>query len=152
MLNPAYTGNLCTAGWYKVAKGGSNGATYDGYLTLNTNQSSQAGYSASYSVKVTRTGWYKIEAYVVNHTAINWSCPTKTISWDTQQAPFRIVHENGTTNIFINQRPYANQFVTVGVYYFVAGKTYSVKVTDLNGESNLSTTISVSTIKISWDH
>ena len=75
-LNPSYTGNLCTAGWLRI-----NGWQSDySYLTLNTNQSGSAEYTATYSVKVDQSGYYKISNWVADHEPITWSCPSKTIS------------------------------------------------------------------------
>ncbi|HXF90949.1 MAG TPA: peptidoglycan DD-metalloendopeptidase family protein [Candidatus Nitrosotenuis sp.] len=146
MLNPSYTGNLCTAGWLRI-----NGWQSDySYLTLNTNQSASAGYTATYSIKVDHDGYYRISNWVANHSPVAWSCPTKTIEWDSSKTPFRVNHANGQSVVYINQSQIADDWATVGQYYFVAGTTYKIIIFDLNTEADLSRTISVGTLRIEY--
>lgn len=145
-LNPSYTGNLCTAGWLRI-----NGWQSDySYLTLNTNQSVSAGYTATYSIKVDQSGYYKISNWVANHEPVTWSCPSKTISWDSSKTPFRVNHANGQSVVYVSQKDIYDQWATVGTYYLNAGTTYQIIIFDLNDEPDLSRTISVGTLRIQY--
>ncbi len=145
-LNPAYTGNLCSAGWLRI-----NGWQSDySYLTLNTNQSDEAGYTATYSLSVEKTGKYRISNWVANHSPIGWSCPTKVINSDSAQTPFRVNHAGGQTLVYINQVPIADNWATVGTYTFNAGVVYNIIILDLNSEADWSTTISAGTLRAQY--
>lgn len=145
-LNPSYTGNLCTAGWLRI-----NGWQSDySYLTLNTNQSASAGYTATYSVKVDHDGYYQISNWVANHSPVAWSCPTKTIEWDSSKTPFRVNHANGQSVVYVNQSQLTDDWATVGQYYFIAGTTYKIIIFDLNTEADMSRTISVGTLRLEY--
>jgi len=145
-LNPSYTGNLCTAGWLRI-----NGwQDKYSYLTLNTNQAEASGYTATYSVIVEKDGYYKVSNWVAQHDPIAWSCPTKIIYWDSSKTPFKVQHANGPSTVYIDQSQIADDWASVGTYYFVGGTTYNIIIFDLNNEADLSRTISVGTLRLEY--
>ena len=145
-LSPGYTGDLCTTGWLRI-----NGWQSDySYLTLNTNQSAEAGYTATYSLTVEKTGKYRISNWVADHSPIGWSCPTKIVDSDSSHNPFRVNHAGGQTIVYVNQLPIADDWATVGTYTFNAGTVYKIIIFDLNTEADWSTTISAGTLRAEY--
>ena len=146
-LSPAF-GPTCTTAWYKVSGTGYNGTHV--YLTLNTNQQAQSTNYGEWIFNSPMSGRYKIEAYIGHHTKISWPCPVKTISGDTSDAKYQIFYSGGSATKVINQLPLDNQWVSLGEYYFSGNAIGKVKLADLNGESNLSRTISYNVLRFTW--
>jgi hypothetical protein len=149
-LNPSYTGDLCNTGWLRI-KGLTTSTRNDySYLTLNTNQSASAEYTAVYSIKIDKYGYYQISNWVADHNPAEWSCPKKTIDWDSSRTPFRINHANGEIVVYIDQHNLYDEWAVVGKYYFNAGTIYKIIIFDLNNEADLSQTISVGTLRVEY--
>lgn len=147
-LTPAY-GSTCTTAWYRVS-GGYN-STYI-YLTLNTNISANSTNSGKWKPTIPLTGKYKIEAFVATHNQITWPCsPGGTIGWDTSDAKYQ-VYTNGvkTSTVKINQAPLENAWATIGTFTLTAGTNNYVILTDLNGETQWTKTISFNVMKFTW--
>jgi len=129
---------MCTNYFYPV-----NGA----YLTVNTNVPSQSTNYGIWSANFTKPGKYKVEAYLPYHAVINWQCPSKTLSYDTSDAHYAIYTAAGTVNVSGNQKPLSDAWLNLGIFQFSAGNSDKVKLTDLNDETNTSTTISFSKMR-----
>jgi PKD repeat protein len=54
----------------------------------------------------------------------------------TTAAPFEISHASGTTDYTVNQQMNAGDWNSLGIFPFVAGETYYVKVTSVNDSSS----------------
>ena len=142
ILTPAY-GGMCGSAWYRF--GGYNGQY--AYLTLNTNQAPQSTNSAVWRPNLPIGGTYLVEAYIPSHGVIQWNCPTKTISWDTSDARYHVAYANGDQVVSRDQAPISNGWLSLGTFYFAKGTDGYVKLTDLNGEANLSRTVSFSAMR-----
>ncbi len=144
-LHPAY-GPICETFWYRF----SNNRGHYAYLTLNTNQSSQSTNWATWRPNLPWRGRYKVQAYIATHGPIDWPCPSRHIGWDTTDARYTIYHANGSTTVSGNQKPLYDQWLDLGTYIFNAGTSGYVKLTDLNGEANLSHTVSFSAVRFQY--
>lgn len=144
-LGPVY-GPICSSHWYRF----TNNRNHYVYLTLNTNQSGSSTNSGEWRPNLPQNGRYKVEAYIPTHAPIDWTCPTKHISYDTSQARYSIKHAAGTTPVSGDQKPLYNQWLNLGNYTFNAGTNGYVKLTDFNGETNLSRTISFSAMRFTY--
>jgi len=141
-LTPSY-GPICETFWYRFR----NNRGYYAYLTLNTNDPGQSINSGIWVPNLPEAGEYKVEAYIASHSSIYWPCPSKYIYWDTSDARYEIRHAGGTKIVYRNQKPLFNEWLYLGTYYFNAGRSGYVRLTDLNGESNLSRTINFSAMR-----
>lgn len=108
--------------WYYVTGLGYNGDMHWTY-TEPTNPAWTDNYWASWTPTYPSGGGvYKIEAYTPNDNATSW------------QAPFNIVHAQGTTTTRIDQFGLNNQWVTLGHYSLYEGWVHQVYTTDETGE------------------
>lgn len=151
IVNPALTpalGTVCASHWYKVSGAGYGGTNV--YLTLNTNNSTNATNSAKWRPTIPQNGRYKVEAYIGHHGSITWSCPTKTVNGDTSDARYKIYYSGGSVTKVVNQLPLDNQWTDLGTYYFQAGTTGYVYLRDLNGETSLTRAVSFNVIRFTW--
>lgn len=141
-LTPGY-GPICERFWYRF----SNNRGHHAYLTLNTNDPAWSTNSGTWVPNLPEAGEYKVEAYVASHPSIDWPCPEKHIGWDTSDARYEIHHTGGTSIVARDQAPLFDEWLNLGTYNFDAGGGGYVKLTDLNGESNLSHTINFSAMR-----
>ena len=142
-ISPSYSGGMCGTAWYRFA--GYNGSY--AYLTLSTNNPANSTNSGKWRATLPQTGNYKVEAYIANHSPINWQCPSKYIPGDTSDARYTIYRRGGQTTVKGNQLPLANQWLNLNVHAFNGGTAVLAKLTDLNGEAHLSHTISYSAMR-----
>ncbi|MBN1919602.1 MAG: fibronectin type III domain-containing protein [Anaerolineae bacterium] len=141
-LTPAYNGSTCGCGWYKIADGF--------YLTLNTNNPAESTNSAVWRPNLPTSGRWKVEALIANHPVITWPCAPvagRVISWDTSDARYTVYHRDGTTAVTGNQRPLTDQWLNLGEFNFNAGTTGYIKLVDLNGETNLTYSVSFNVVR-----
>lgn len=143
-LTPAFTPQ-CGSGWKQID--GFDGA--NGYVTLNTNQVAQSTNRADWMPTLPQSGRYRVSAYIPNHAPIFWGCGSvqSTIDGDTSEARYQITHAHGVETVAANQRPVADNWLPLGNFYFERGAGARVRLTDLNGEENLSRTISFSAMR-----
>ncbi|MGC1374734.1 MAG: protein kinase [Anaerolineales bacterium] len=143
-------GACSTQHWYKIA-----GAGYDGtdiYLTLNTNVQANSTNSARWTPNLPIAGQYKVEMFAAFHRQITWQCvPNTTIGYDTSDARYT-VYMGGSLlqTVAIDQKPLNNQWATIGTYSFPAGASSYVILNDLNGESQLTRTISFNVLRFTY--
>ncbi len=142
-IQPGYGGGMCDSAWYQF----TNSRGHYAYLTLNTNDPAQSTNSAQWNTVLPYTGNYKVEALIANHGLIYWSCPSKTLSADTSDARYTIYHANGAQTVSRDQLPLADEWLDLGTYAFTGGTNAKVSLTDLNGEANLSRTVSFSAMR-----
>ena len=144
-IHPGYNG-MCGSAWYRFRNNHGNYA----YLTLNTPYPSQSTNWSTWRPHLPKTGLYNVQAYIPHHNSIDWQCPSKHIGWDTSDARYVIHHADGETTVARSQKTLDNQWLDLGTYTFQSGSDGWVKLTDLNGEPNLSHTISFSSMKFSY--
>jgi len=144
-FEPPIVGDTCEDNWYAIDG-------YDGekaYLTLNVKTEAYSTNSAEWAPDLPAAGQYRVEAYVSNHSSIYWYCLGKTIYWDTSDARYTIHHAGGTSTVSRDQAPLADQWVGLGTYEFDNCTSGKVQLSDLNGETDFSKTISFSAMRFS---
>ena len=143
-INPAYTPQ-CGSGWKQI--GGYDGAS--AYLTLNTNQTAQSTNWGEWAPNLPQSGRYQVAAYIPGHEPIYWDCGTvdRTINADTSDARYQITHVGGVATVSGNQASLADQWLPLGIFRFNQGTSGHVRLADLNGEENLSRTVSFSAMR-----
>jgi len=144
-FEPSIVGDTCVDNWYVIDG-------YDGekaYLTLNVKTEAYSTNSAEWAPNLSAAGQYRVEAYVPNHPSIYWYCLGQTIYWDTSDARYTIHHAGGKSTVSRDQAPLADQWVGLGTYEFDKGTSGKVQLTDLNGETDFSKTISFSAMRFS---
>jgi hypothetical protein len=149
VISPAY-GSCVASSWYKIAGAGYSGT--DLYLTLNTNAQASSTNSARWTPSLPLAGRWKVEAFVAFHNQITWQCaPNTTIGYDTSDARYK-VYLNGIAQSYvaIDQKPLNNQWATIGTYSFSAGTSSYIILTDLNGESSLTRTVSFNVLRFTY--
>lgn len=68
---------------------------------------------------------YEIQVFIPN-------VPANTTTW---QAPYTIVHSDGTTNAVIDQEGSRDKWISIGSYRMLPGSSHGVYVTDASGET-----------------
>jgi hypothetical protein len=145
-LNPLYS--PCNESfWYAI----DNDRGHSAYLTLNALKPVNSTNSAKWYPVIPQPGYYRVEAYIAAHPAITWCAGLGgTIDHDTTDAHYSIHHAIGVTSRSFSQYPLSNQWLNLGEYYFNAGKSGFVYLTDLNSEEEFSTTISFSAMRFTF--
>ena len=143
-LTPAYT-TSCGSWWYPFT--GFNGNT--AYLTENAKDSSTSSNSGKWTPNIQTAGKYKVEAYIAHHDPFNVSCSwgTATLNADTSNAHYLIHSAAGDTTVIGNQLPLDNQWLNLGEFNFNVGTGGYVTLSDLTGETRLSTNPSFSAMR-----
>ncbi len=142
-LSPAYGSGTCDSGWYQY----TNARGFHAYLALNVNNEAQSIHTAIWTPALTTSGEYLVEAYIPSHHAINWSCPTKTISRDSAGATYTINHANGSSKVYLNQADAAGTWAPLGVFHFDDDTTSSVMLSDVSFEAAQTVTVSASALR-----
>jgi photosystem II stability/assembly factor-like uncharacterized protein len=145
-LNPVNT--TCPESyWYTF----NNDRGHTTYLTLNALNPANSTNEAEWHPVIPQPGYYRVEAYIAAHLPITWCAgQSRTIDHDTTEAHYSIHHATGVTRRSLSQYPLSNQWLNLGEYYFNAGESGFVYLTDLNGEKEFSTTISFSAIRFTF--
>jgi hypothetical protein len=132
--------------WYTIPSqvGGS------AYLTLNVSDPTASTNHGEWHPLIPQAGYYRVEAYITGHDPIIWCTGGRLKEHDTTQAHYSIFHAGGTTNRILSQFPLSNQWLNLGEYFFNAGASGYVSLTDLNGEVAYSTTISFGAMRFTY--
>ncbi len=145
-LHPAYT-TCKDSYWYPF----SNNRGHTAYLTLNVSDPSNSTNYGEWHPVIPQAGYYQVEAYIPGHNAITW-CNSSgwVINHDTTEARYSIHHAYGMSTLALSQYPHSNTWINLGEYYFSAGSSGFVSLTDLNSEIEYSTTISFSAMRFTF--
>ena len=147
-LNPVFTTCPQTY-WYAF----DNVRGHPAYLTLNTNNQIHSTNNGEWHPVIPQAGYYQVEAYIAGHNPIIWCTGAgRTINNDTTDARYSIHHSYGVTTQALSQYPLSNQWLNLGEYYFNAGSSGYVSLTDLNGENEYSTSVSFSAMRFTFIH
>jgi photosystem II stability/assembly factor-like uncharacterized protein len=144
-IHPAY-GALCDSYWYSY----TNDRGYYAYLTLNVSDTLYSTNYGEWRPTITQPGYYRVEAFIPTHPPIAWECPVKTIPFDTSDAHYTIQHANGQTLVTGTQKTVNNNWLPLGEYLFRPGSEGYVMLTDLNGQTSFTATVSFSALRFSW--
>jgi N-acetylmuramoyl-L-alanine amidase len=143
VLSPPYGSGPCDSGWYAHP----NIRGQNAYLALNVSDTFESEHFALWQPSLPMSGVYHVEAFIPNHGPIDWGCPDLTITSDTLHASYQITHAQGTSIAIANQGPIADKWVDLGNHYFNAGNDGFVILTDVTGETDQTTMISVSAMR-----
>ncbi len=142
-LTPSYYNDMCGSAWHRL----TNNRGHYFYLTLNTNNPADSMNSGKWKPNLPQSGRYNVDAYIATHPEFDWQCPSRHISGDTHDARYKIHHKDGTTTVSRDQFPLNNQWLDLGTYRFNAGTSGDVILSDLNGEANLTRSVSFSAMR-----
>jgi hypothetical protein len=145
-LFPPYT-TCKDSYWYEFP----NNRGHQAYLTLNTNDPTHSTNDGEWRPVIPQSGYYRVEAYIAGHAPITW-CNTAQwpIEHDTTDARYTIHHLYGQSTKKVSQYALSNQWLNLGEYYFNAGTTGYVSLTDLNSETEYTTTVSFSAMRFTF--
>ncbi len=145
-LTPPYT-TCPETYWYPIP----NNRGHTAYLTLNTNNPAHSTNLGAWHPLITQSGYYQVQAYIPAHNPISWCTGQgRTIEHDTTQARYSIHHGFGVTTRTLSQYPLGDTWLDLGEYYFPAGSSGYVELSDLNGEAEFSTTLSFSAVRFTY--
>jgi hypothetical protein len=145
-LTPAYI-SCPESYWYPF----TNNRGHTAYLTLNTDDPAHSTNFAEWRPAISQAGYYRVEAYIAAHNPITWCTgERRTISHDTTQAQYFIHHAYGVSERLASQYPLSNSWLDLGEYYFNAGNSGYITLTDLNAETEYSTTVSFSAMRFTY--
>lgn len=146
-INPAYGEGMCDSYWYRYL----NERGHNAYLTLNVNSVSTNW--GEWRTTLPEAGCYLVEAFIPTHPELLWDCPPsppRLIPLDTSDANYTIQHEYGQTHITATQKALNNGWIPLGEYTFLKNSQGSVILSDITDEVSLSTTVSFSAIRFTW--
>jgi hypothetical protein len=138
-LVPTYTGDMCVTAWNRITGYGDYA-----YLTLNVDSAAQSTNSGEWKPNLPVAGRYEVLAFVPDHPAIQWQCPSQLVERDSADARYTITYDGGQKTVSRDQGPLSNMWVSLGTYDFRSGTSGRVNLSDLNGENNLSHTVAFS--------
>lgn len=93
----------------------------DAYVWTGATGSSRTSNYAEWTLKLERSGRYRVEAYVAGGTGTS------------QQATYTVRHADGEDSVRLDQSA-TDGFASIGHYRFEAGASYSVRINDNTGE------------------
>jgi photosystem II stability/assembly factor-like uncharacterized protein len=145
-LHPAYTTCPQTY-WYPF----DNDRGHSAYLTLNTDNPLHSTNYGEWHPVIPQAGYYRVEAYIAGHAPVIWCTGEgRTINNDSTDAHYSIHHANGVSNRSLSQYPLSNQWLSLGEYYFNAGDSGYVYLSDFNAETEYSTTMAFSAMRFTF--
>jgi N-acetylmuramoyl-L-alanine amidase len=142
-LTPAYGSGVCDSGWFRYA----NSRGQYAYLALNAAEEAQSTNVAAWKPELPVNGEYKVEVFIPSHTAVTWTCPGLTTTWDSRQAAYTLTHANGESVITVNQAPLSNEWVDLGIFHFNTETVASLTLSDVTGEAFRTTSVSASAVR-----
>jgi len=142
---PTLTPSTITCDNYWMVASGIGYQGTNGYLTVNTNSSSQSTNSGIWQPSLPVSGKYKVEAYI--GSVYNTTCSGTISGGYTGDAKYTVYHANGTTTVSKNQKNAAGGWLDIGTFSFNPGSNGKVKLSDLNGETNFSRIIFFNAMK-----
>ncbi len=146
VLIPAYT-NCPESYWYPF----TNDRGHATFLTLNVLDPLHSSNDGEWHPVIPQAGYYRVEAYIPYHAPITWCTGAgRTIDHDTTDAHYTIHHGSEVSYRTASQYPLGNTWLDLGEYYFDAGSAGYVSLTDLNDETEYSTTVSFSAMRFTY--
>jgi N-acetylmuramoyl-L-alanine amidase len=139
-LTPAYGSGVCDSGWYRYA----NPRGQYAYLALNAAEQAQSDNIATWDPDLPVSGEYRVEVFIPDHAAVTWACPGVTTTWDSSRATYTLTHGNGDSELKVNQWPWANEWVDLGIFHFNAETDALLTLSDVTGEALHTTSVSAS--------
>jgi hypothetical protein len=143
VLDPADDGNLCGTAWHRYV----NQRGYPAFLTLNRQLGDPPPLivnSAAWLPPLAVAGAYRVEVYLPAHPAINWECPTTTLTVDSSSARYTVHHAAGETVRVVDQMAVRDGWIDLGVYTFAADGSARLTLSDETFEEQFTAAVSVS--------
>jgi hypothetical protein len=144
-LHPAYT-TCKDSHWYQF----QNNRGHYAYLTLNVSDDSNSTNHGEWHPVIPQSGYYRVEAYIATHNPVYWCSSGNLKEHDTSDAHYSIHYAYGVINRSLSQYPLSNQWLNLGEFYFNKGTGGYVSLTDLNNETDFSTTVSYSAMRFTF--
>jgi photosystem II stability/assembly factor-like uncharacterized protein len=129
--------------WFPISTALSSTA----YLTLNTQNPAYSTNHAEWRPNLPEEAIYRVEAYIPAHDPITFCTNQTLIDHDTTEAQYTVRSSVGVTTIVRNQQTAAGTWIALGDFHFRAGSSGSVQLTDLNHETDFTTTVSFSAMR-----
>ena len=147
-LTPAYSDGMCGSGWYLSI----NDRGYPAVLAANrelagTIPPPPVARTATWRAPIAVAGFYRVEAYIPAHAAVEWRCPDLLLPADTASAHYTIEHAEGSTLKVANQAIYSNSWLLLGIYPFAEGNAGLVSLGDATAETATTRTVSASALR-----
>ncbi len=142
-LEPADDGDICSSAWYRYI----NRRGYAAYLTLNRRLDDPPPAvvnGAAWLAHLPAAGTYRVEVYMPDHPAIDWTCPNLVLTEDSSSARYTVHHSGGTTLRVVDQMAVRDGWIDLGEYLFSAGDGVRLALTDATAEAQFTVTVSVS--------
>ncbi len=143
---PLTANSTCRSGWAV----GSKGMGGHHLVTPNVANQADSTNAATWRPTIATAGAYRVQVFVPNRTKINWTCGDIEAKYDTTHAVYVIQHRDGVATYAVNQEPLHDAWVDIGTYYFDAGTTGSVTLSDYTGEPANSRWVSFDEAKFEW--
>jgi photosystem II stability/assembly factor-like uncharacterized protein len=148
-LEPMYGEGMCGAGWHML----TNARGYPAYLAANSERNGTippagAALSASWQPAIPADGYYRVEAYIPGHEALQWLCPDAVLASDTSTAYYAVRHADGVTTKMANQAAVRDGWLLLGVYPFRAGLVSEVRLDTATDEEAYTHTVAASALRV----
>jgi hypothetical protein len=142
-LTPTYGSGVCDSGWYRY----TNPRGQYAYLALNATEEAQSKNIAAWEPTLPVSGEYNVEVYIPAHNAVTWTCPGVTTATDSHHVTYSLTHANGISELTVNQEVYEDEWVSLGIFHFNSDTDASLKLSDVTGEANHTTSVSASAVR-----
>jgi len=147
VLTPPFT-ETCSSGWLPM----ENSRGHNAYLSLNVQDGQPATNSGQWYATLPQAGYYRVEAFVPYHKAIDWKCPDleEHIGWDTSDARYTISYAEKRIVVSGDQAPLSDEWLDLGEFLFEDTGNVQVDLTNVTAEETYSTTVSLSAVRFTW--
>jgi photosystem II stability/assembly factor-like uncharacterized protein len=152
-LEPSYDGGMCGAGWHMMV----NARGYPAYLAANQDrngtipppaQVSSAARQASWQPGIPSDGYYRVEAYIPDHDALQWTCPDAKLDGDTATAYYSVQVAAETTVKKASQAAVSDGWLLLGIYPFRASVAAKVTLATATDEAAYTRTVVASALRV----
>jgi hypothetical protein len=146
-VTPPFT-ETCSSGWLPL----ENKRGHTAYLTLNVKEGQPVTNSGQWLATLSQPGYYRVEAYIPYHKAVDWDCPDvqEHIGWDTSEARYTISYTEEQNAVTGDQKLLSDEWLDLGEYLFEDPGNVQVELTNVTGEETHSTTVSMSAVRFTW--
>ncbi len=149
-LEPGYDDGMCGAGWHMLV----NARGYPAYLAANQDRNGTIpplpalARQASWQPEIPSDGYYRVEAYIPAHGALQWTCPDAELGGGTATAYYSVQDVAETTVQTISQAAVSDGWLLLGIYPFRAGAAAKVMLDTATDEPAYTRTVAASALRV----
>lgn len=149
-LEPDYDGGMCGAGWHMLV----NARGYPAYLAANQERNGTIpppptlARQATWQPEIPSDGYYRVEAYIPSHDAVQWTCPDAELATDTATASYSVQDAANTTVKKVSQAAVSDGWLLLGIYPFRAGVPAKVTLDTATDEPAYTRTVAASALRV----